>query len=591
MSNAIPTETSLETEASAETLVSPAIQQIKEADAALSNWMISEDNRIVQLAQAKAEASSSLRPHLGQSLTELETPVAKDKQVLLGERIAQGRLEVENVCDKAFGSGAKDKDKQKLQTLKDGLTSARKEGEDPDPETLAKAIQFVQSNANSRRSWGNVADILKVYPEALQDQSFREQVVSTFRQEIIHQGPQELARPAESRVIGLMVNEKTLDDVTRSEVSGWKNHIEGFQLYSKVRERTKIKANTLDASDVATLLGEGFDVPRVQKAMNELKIYDVIPDTFGQITARLSRSEGIKDEDREELRMKALGYAAGALKERPDPQSQAQEYQKTSVGVAKTLTELAGADTSVYDIKKGNDQFSREFVRVWDKINSSDAEQVFQAQNLEVVNNKARAIAEDPATKKAKETAEERLKEEKEKVVKGERIKSQKEAAVSFNSDARIQGHLETLSDPNINATDRQKAKKGLEDLKDKKYGADPLAVDLALKVATEVDNLLVDLAPDGNQDSTEETRVSTGFLGFLRGEDRWRLTSGTITDFQKQLNEIQGTDDFKNGEPDTVARHYALRRVVSNLSGGYWTKDKNSGNFVFQKEEKKDLG
>ena len=45
MSNAIPTETSLETEASAETLVSPAIQQIKEADAALSNWLVSEDNR------------------------------------------------------------------------------------------------------------------------------------------------------------------------------------------------------------------------------------------------------------------------------------------------------------------------------------------------------------------------------------------------------------------------------------------------------------------------------------------------------------------------------------------------------------------
>src|SRR3990167_7314753 len=484
------TEASLHGEATVS--ISPSIKKIQEADVASSSWFQRDFERQKSLAEAKSQ---------GKDTKDLIKPEAKDDKVKLGESINNSRKNVSNTCDSAF-IDATDKTKAHLTSLKTELLNARKPGEELDPVTLAKAITFAEENAGARRSWENVADILQKYPEALQWDSLRSKILNSFKFEVNSQGPLELARPAEQRILDLLIqNEGLLNEADRKEILGWGNYVEGHRLFGQVETATKIKQNTLDANDVSRIPGVNFEAGRIQTAIEELKLPYITSDNFGQVVAMFSRNEGISDGERDERRMIALGYSAAILAARPYPyETNQQKYSRMSVSVAKTLTILAGPDESVYDLRKGSDQFSLEFGKVWDSIRFRDADAVFQEQNLVVVNK--RSEKDEEKNKELRDQEETRQAEERKKIEDEQKIDTQRRAANLLTENIWIKTYLDTLTNPTSSPADRQKATEGLKVLaKDPNTkNFERLAAEMALQITDVTTQLRTDYSTTGAQ-------------------------------------------------------------------------------------------
>lgn len=418
---------------------------------------------------AKAERSGSTMAD------ELKNPAKKNKEVELGEAIGKARNRTETIFRMARAHGARPEQVEAFNEVKETLKSERTE--ELTAQRLAEAITFVKNNTDPM-GWADAADVLAVYPEALQWEQLNDQILDNLRSEVRVHGPVHLTKnregkPSDSklRVIDQMLQSEVVAGDVKKELSAWRNHIDGNRLYEDVVDKQKLflrtrSNSTLISTDISDLLQGKFNPQQIEQAMSSRPQIPVVSaKDFGILVARLSREKNLSESDREQLRMQALGYAEAVLAARPvNPRYNSQEEDDSALSVtaaAQTLTELAGDERSVYELIDEKGYLAEQLARLKNMIPYGSLS-VIERHHTMILNARREAQRE----KAAKEEAEIRKREEAEKAVKdAERIEKQRVAVNRLDTNPKITENLTIILEQTATSEARETAAQSLRQL------------------------------------------------------------------------------------------------------------------------------
>ncbi len=318
------------------------------------------------------------------------TQITKDQQKAIdeGTKIHLEEISISQIVDHNFDKTktgqARTDAENNYKKLKKNVLEWRGKNEGKDMTVaLAKAIKFARENMGANRSWEAVMNTVKVYPEALQDDQFRNELILNLKQEIPKNGVKELVGTTKRALLKSLSENVQYQSADQTKTVGeWSNFVDGQDLFVESARSTKIFAETFDAGMVANMIQiPDIGTAQVEAVMNELKIFSLSRDNVGQIMARLSHSDKVPDDQKDNLRWKALGYAhalVDAARQRNDDSFGV----NMEVNAIKTIVEVAGTERDVNTmINQGGDSLALAVGELDRRIMRSEKKTEYQKQN------------------------------------------------------------------------------------------------------------------------------------------------------------------------------------------------------------------